>query len=76
MGNRLPGILSRPHTEGRPSLAGRSDLGKFADHVADIDEECRKTGRVTDEAVKLIDAHGNEDRLVLYRRLFGREPTS
>jgi hypothetical protein len=51
-------------------------LARFADHVADIDEECRKTGRVTDEAIKLIDAHGNADRLVLYRRLFGREPTS
>jgi hypothetical protein len=51
-------------------------LEKFADRVADINEECRRTGRVTDEAIKLIDAYRNEDRLMLYRKLFGREPTS
>jgi hypothetical protein len=51
-------------------------LGKFADQVADIDEECRRTGRVTDEAIKLIDAKRNEDRLMLYRQLFGRDPPS
>jgi hypothetical protein len=49
-------------------------LGKFADEVADIDQECRRTGRPTDKAVKLIDAYRNEDRHVLYRDLFGREP--
>jgi hypothetical protein len=52
-------------------------LGKFADQVADIDEECRRSGRVTDEAIKLIDAHRSENGLlVLYRELFGREPPS
>jgi hypothetical protein len=51
-------------------------LGKFADRVADIEEECRRTGRVTDEAIKLIDAYRNEDKLVLYRQLFGRESTT
>ena len=50
-------------------------LGKFADQVADIEEECHKTGRVTDEAIKLIDAHRSEDKPALYRELFGREPT-
>jgi hypothetical protein len=51
-------------------------LGKFADQVADIEEECYRTGRVTDEAIKLIDAYRSEDKPVLYRKLFGREPTS
>jgi hypothetical protein len=51
-------------------------LEKFADRVADIEEECRRTSRVTDEAIKLIDAYRIEDRRVLYRQLFGREPTS
>jgi hypothetical protein len=51
-------------------------LASFADRVADIDEECRKTGRVTDEATKLIHAFRKEDTLALYRALFGREPTS
>jgi hypothetical protein len=51
-------------------------LGTFADQVADIDEECRRTGRVTDEAIKLIDARRTEDRLMLYRQLFGRDPPS
>jgi hypothetical protein len=44
--------------------------------VADIEEECYRTGRVTDEAIKLIDAYRSEDKPVLYRKLFGREPTS
>jgi hypothetical protein len=47
-------------------------LTRFADHIADIDEECRRTGRVTEEATKLIDAYRIEDRPVLYRGLFGR----
>jgi hypothetical protein len=51
-------------------------LGKFADEVADIDQECRRTGRPTDKAIKLIDARGSEERRMLYHRLFGREPTS
>jgi len=51
-------------------------LGKFADQVADIEEECRRTGRVSDEAIRLIDAHRSDDKAVLYRELFGREPTS
>jgi hypothetical protein len=51
-------------------------LTRFADHVANIDEECSRTGRVTDEAVKLIDAHRFEDRPMLYLGLFGREPIS
>jgi hypothetical protein len=51
-------------------------LARFADQVADIDDECRRTGRVTDEALKLIDANLHADRLLLYRQLFGREPTS
>src|SRR6266436_2921981 len=51
-------------------------LGKFADRVADIEEECHRTGRVTDEAIKLIDAYRSEDKPVLYRELFGREPPS
>jgi hypothetical protein len=51
-------------------------LTKFADHVADIDEECSRTGRVTDEAAKLIDAHRIEDKPLLYRGLFGHESTS
>jgi hypothetical protein len=44
--------------------------------VADIDEECRRTGRVTDEAIKLVDAYRPPERLLLYRHLFGRDPTS
>jgi hypothetical protein len=52
-------------------------LEKFADRVADIDEECRRTSRVTNEAIKLIDAHRTQDGLlVLYRQFFGREPAS
>jgi hypothetical protein len=51
-------------------------LTNFADQVADIDEECRRTGRLTDEAIKLVDTRGNEDRLILFRRLFGRAPAS
>jgi hypothetical protein len=52
-------------------------LEKFADRVADIDEECRRTSRVTDEAIKLIDAQRSENGLlVLYRQCFGRKPAS
>jgi hypothetical protein len=51
-------------------------LASFADEVADIDQECRRTARPTDKAIKLMDAHGSEERRVLYRDLFGREPPS
>lgn len=51
-------------------------LEKFADEVAGIDQECRRTGRPTDKAIKLIDAHGSEERRGLYRDLFAREPPS
>ncbi len=52
------------------------DLGRFADQVADVDDECRRTLRVTDEAIKLLDALRPPERLLLYRRLFEREPPS
>ena len=76
-----PDIDFRSVCRGRIPKAGlppddATVLEKFADRVADIDEECRRTGRVTNEAIKLIDAYRNEDRLMLYRELFGREPTS
>jgi len=48
-------------------------LEKFADQVADTEEECRKTGRVTEEARELIDAY-EKNRAALYRRLFKQEP--
>jgi len=51
-------------------------LGRFADQVADVDDECRRTLRVTDEAIKLLDALRPPERLLLYRRLFEREPPS
>jgi hypothetical protein len=43
--------------------------------VADLAEECAETGRVPDAAFKLIDAYESEERVLLYRQLFGREPT-
>jgi hypothetical protein len=49
-------------------------LARFADRVADIEESCRKSGRVADEAIELIDSHSLEDRLALYRSLFNRDP--
>lgn len=49
-------------------------VARFADRVADILESCRRTGRVTNEAIELIDAHSHADRLALYRDLFRRDP--
>jgi hypothetical protein len=75
------GIDFRPLCHGQIPKSGLPPqdtevLEKFADRVADIEEECRRTSRVTDEAIRLIDAYRIEDRRVLYRQLFGREPTS
>jgi hypothetical protein len=50
-------------------------LEKFADHVADLLEKCRQTGRVTDEAAELIDSYAHADRRTIYRGLFGRDPS-
>jgi hypothetical protein len=49
-------------------------LARFADRVADILESCRGTGRVTNEAVELIDSHSPADRVTLYRGLFNHDP--
>jgi hypothetical protein len=48
-------------------------LREFADRVSSIAERCMKEGRVSDEAARLIDAHSNEDRIALYRELFGED---
>jgi hypothetical protein len=49
-------------------------LNNFAERVADMIETCKKTGRVTDDAVALIESYGREERKTLYRSLFNDEP--
>src|SRR5262249_23333373 len=50
-------------------------LVKFADRVADLVENMKETGRVSDEMADLIDSRKPEELKVLYRKLFKTDPT-
>jgi hypothetical protein len=54
----------------------RATLTDFAKHVSDIVDDCKRNGRISNEAAELVDSYGAEDRKKMYRRFFQEDPLS
>jgi hypothetical protein len=48
----------------------------FPDRLSDIVDDCKRNGRISNEAAELVDSYGAEDRKKMYRRFFQEDPLS